>query len=513
MQRIQFITGALRGRILELVPGKSLRIGRDPSNDICLPENNISRNHALLVATPDGLRIENVGATNGIWINGRRKESEIIKAHDVVAIGASTFRVLEDASAETGEGSGGYRTLMDCILAMQRILAGDGERLVERSLETLFLALPATRLSLFHVEADGTPKQGFTATRSGVASGQMSKAFASKVLAADQAILLDAGTEDSDSNWGATLEAQKVRSILGVPVREQGRTVAVILCDNLDQPGQLSRHHIKILEFAAQALGHVFTRSELRRLEDRQASNDREQLAARRIQRQILTKDPRTISGPGRWSVHYQPALDLGGDFFDFHESAGVLTWVVADVSGKGVPAALVVSMLKAFCKTLHPQRLDPWRFLLELHGLFRDELPPAMFFTALAARVEPDRITWCDVGHPPGLVLHADGRSTQLPPTPGVLGMWPEGPLPKKAECIEVALEPGDRLCFYTDGLLEAQDREGRLFDLERIEAVLGAARQRDLAGSMTSLLNAMVAHTGREHQEDDVTLVLGEM
>src|SRR5690606_38643979 len=114
--------------------------------------------------------------------------------------------------------------------------------------------------------------------------------------------------------------------------------------------------HVSVIEFAAQALGTVFQRQELRDLELRQAQADREFLAAKRVQGQIFTKKASAIAGFGAWSALYQPAFDLGGDFYDFHQDEAGLTWFVADVSGKGIPAALVVSMLKGFCKTLYPQ-------------------------------------------------------------------------------------------------------------------------------------------------------------
>src|SRR5690606_6360756 len=141
------------------------------------------------------------------------------------------------------------------------------------------------------------------------------------------------------------------------------------------------------------------------------------------------------------------------------------LTWFVVDVSGKGIPAALVVSMLKGFCKTLYPQHLSPQRFLLELNRLFRGELPGSMFFTGIAVRIEGDHLRWCNVGHPPGLIVRSDGRVDELEPTPGMLGLWPEDLLLRKASEGTMPFQPGDRLMLYIDGLIEAMDQEQRLF------------------------------------------------
>ena len=411
---IRFISGGRTGGVVAVDPARTLRLGREPDCELRLDEPNVSRYHASLRLDGEALVVENLGSTNGIYVNGLRRERAELRLWDVVVVGGSAFRVeiltptpTPPAAPELAHGAS-YRELLQCLLAMQRILGEDAERMVERSLETLFLALPATRLSLFTVGDDGDPVQGFTTTRSGALTAHMSHAFARKVLAAGRAILLSE-QEAPAGDWGQTLQEQHVRTILGVPVTLADKPVAVLLCDNLEQPGELDQRHVPILEFTGKALEHVFQRDELRRLETKQAATDREQVAAKRVQAQIFTKDPHAIVGPGTWTALYQPALDLGGDFYDFSADDAGLTWVVADVSGKGVPAALVVSMLKAFCKTLYPQRLAPERFLLALNALFTDELPTSMFFTAMVARAEGATLRWANVGHPPGILLRGE--------------------------------------------------------------------------------------------------------
>jgi len=515
---IRFISGARKGTVATIVPGKTQRLGRDPVCELHLEEGNVSRQHAKIEWIEGKLTVANLGSTNGIYVNGAKHESAELRLWDVVVVGGSAFRVEalinaapREAHGTTTGDSDRMRTLLQCLLAMQRILGEDTERMIERSLETLFLALPVTRLSLFSITATGDVAQGFTATRSGSASAHMSHGFARKILAAGRAILLSE-PEAEDSDWGATLQEQHVRTILGVPVTLAGKVTAVLLCDNLEQPGQLDHSHVAILEFAGQALEHVFQRHELRHLEVRQARADHEYLAAKKVQDQIFNKNPQTIPGPMRWTALYQPALELGGDFYDFHVDDAGTTWLIADVSGKGVPAALVVSMLKAFSKTLYPKKLSPLAFLIALNDLFTDELPDNMFFTGMVVHFHADQLRWCSVGHPPGILLREDGSVTEMAVNPGMLGMFPEALTDGSCHEHSLTVKPGDRVIFYSDGLIEAMDPDEALFDVEGLRRAMAASRGQDLEQTIVSLLNTVAVFRRGRPLDDDITIVLGD-
>src|SRR5690606_23884813 len=107
----------------------------------------------------------------------------------------------------------------------------------------------------------------------------------------------DATTAD----WGATLQEHHVHTILGAPVILGERAIAVLLCDNTEQPGQLDDRSVPIIQFAAQALASIFQREELRELELKQARAEREFVAAKRVQNQIFTKNTHDIADCGTW--------------------------------------------------------------------------------------------------------------------------------------------------------------------------------------------------------------------
>lgn len=504
MPQLRILSGPKQDTVVALTAGGRLRLGRASASEIPLDDEGASREHAVIEVRADGVWIEDCDSINGTWVNGTQVYRQRLVPGDELLVGGTALRLEADTVGDD-------QWLVRCLLEIQRLLSGDEERVIERSLETLFLVLPATRLSLFEVDAAGRVHQGFTTTRSAGDPGQMSHGFARRVLERGQAMLLVVSDEEPGP-VNRTLKMQEVHTALGVPVRLAGRPVGVLLCDNLDEPGRLDASHLRLVEFAAEALAHVFHRQELRRLADAEARAAAEFLAARRVQEQIFTKDPATLPGPFAWSVVYQPALELGGDFFDFHHGPAGTTWVVADVSGKGVPAALVVSLLKGLCKTLYPRNLAPRELILELDELLRGELPPHMFLTLMALQVDDaGAVTVAGVGHPPALVARRDGRIDELPATPGMLGLWPRALLERQLGQVRTVLAEGERVFVCTDGLLEAMDPQGRDYGPSRVKANLAATRGLSPAASLSQLLADVSAFAAGAPWADDLTMVVG--
>lgn len=502
MPRLRILSGPHHDELHVLPPAGIVRLGRAPECEIRLADNRASREHTRLHLGEDGIWLEDLGSANGSWVNGTQQQRVRLRIGDIVAIGGTSLRLEDDD--QDGD------ALVQCLFHIQRLLASDDEHMVERSLETLFMVLPATRLSLFTIDEQGELQQGFTTSRPPGTAGHMSHGFARRVLDDGKAIILE---QDSDSDtFNVTLREQHVRTALGVPVQVGGRAVAVLLCDNLEEPGRLGAPHLRLMEFAAEALATVFQRADLRRLEVEQARSNQEFLDARRVQEQIFTKDPAALPGPWTWSALYQPARELGGDFYDFHHDDGGTTWIVADVSGKGMPAALVVSMVKAFCKSLYPRRLGPRELLLELDALLRGEIPPVMFLTAAVIHLAPDGTCVASLlGHPPVLVARGDGSVEALDATPGMLVLWPRQLIEDRLCEHRLRLAAEDCILLFTDGLIEAMNEEGDMYGIERVRAAFIQARRLGPVAGLAHLQSGVAAFVGDLALSDDVTLVVG--
>jgi sigma-B regulation protein RsbU (phosphoserine phosphatase) len=219
----------------------------------------------------------------------------------------------------------------------------------------------------------------------------------------------------------------------------------------------------------------------------------------------------RSPSIPGwEFATFYQAAREVGGDFYDFVELDGQnrrLGMVIADVAGKGVPAALFMARGSTIIRTTAQARRSPMAALQLANKLMRQGRKADLFLTAFYAVLDTEngRLAYTNAGHnPPLWVQPTTGRAQPLH-TPGiVLGIFEEVELAES----EVVVAPGDYLVFFTDGVTEAMNASHAPFDQQQLEAAISAA----LGGSAQDVLNGIVAavraYTGDIPQSDDLTL-----
>jgi serine phosphatase RsbU (regulator of sigma subunit)/pSer/pThr/pTyr-binding forkhead associated (FHA) protein len=536
---LHFLAGARKGGVFGIDTEGQYTFGRDPDCEIHLPDANVSRIHGQLAWDGAVLTVEDLRSTNGVYLNGEKVICQKVSTSDVVAVGSSVFRVeiaqkkRETSSADTVEThrrgtevvsriepepeSDDTLKLFESMLAIQRILGQNADTMIEDSVKALFLALPVTRLSLLRVNDAGELEPWVSTTRDGVSKEfRMSRTFARKVLEADKGILIQDALALDSVEWGSTMRQQEVRTILGAPIRNRGTTVAILLCDNLEKPDILHDMHVRTIEFFGKALETVFQRNEIKRLEQSQAQADREFLAAKRVQRQIFTKKPSRQMAGYDWALYFQPALEVGGDFYDFFVVDDRISWIMADVTGKGISAALVVSMLKAFCKAIFPARLGPRKTLLELNRLIIDELPPEMFLTAILIEFDSrGKLSYANAGHNAGLVLRESGgrtRTVRLKSGGVPLGFLPPEQFAERLKEAHVSLTKGDRICLYTDGVTESANPQGAFFGEKRLLRELKQTRSLGIQAALDSLVRQIQQFQGGLHQFDDITVVIGQ-
>ena len=526
---LRFLAGPRQGDVLTVPIGVEQQFGRDGVNGILLADDGVSRHHATIAWQDDEPVLFDEDSLNGTFVNGQPVTRQVLRHWDLIVVAASVLRIesrivlqaaqgapiSNDARTSSGNGTGVYavRTgkaddehLVEVLLSIQAVLSAGGDGMVERCLESLFAVLPATHLALIDVAADGTLTQGYTITPHGPTTENLGQGFARQVLAAGVPLLMEDATGAGGADWGRTLADQKVRSILGAPVPGPDGPVAVLLCDNRERPGTLRERHRRLVEFAARALGNAFQRRQVEELGAARA----EMAAAKRVQERLVSRDPTNLPGAWTWCVHYEPAASVGGDFYDYHRTATRTTWVVADVSGHGVSAALVVSMLKAFTKTLYALNLQPSEFLTRLNHLLVGELPPAMFVTAVVMTVEDEgAVVIAGAGHPPALVVRSSGVVETVAPGRGLLGFPLEVGFLRHVTDVAIHLLPGDRIVLYSDGVTEAGPPANQYG--HRLEALLTESAVQPLLTVRERILAAVHAYQGGP-LPDDVTLVIGE-
>jgi serine phosphatase RsbU (regulator of sigma subunit)/predicted ester cyclase len=229
---------------------------------------------------------------------------------------------------------------------------------------------------------------------------------------------------------------------------------------------------------------------------------------ARRIQQASLPKEVPKLEG-WQLSPFYQPAREVGGDFYDFHFlSDGRVGVVVGDATGKGVPAALVVtatySMLRAVAQALGS--FAPGEILAQVNETLLARIPQNMFVTCFYAILDPNSgsLSYANAGHDLPYLRRRGGYAEELRARGMPLGLMPGMSYEEK----ETLLDAGEAALFYSDGLVEAHDPKGEMFGFPRLRALVAEhGEQRSLENLLLEDLYSFVGE-GWE-QEDDITLL----
>ncbi len=202
-----------------------------------------------------------------------------------------------------------------------------------------------------------------------------------------------------------------------------------------------------------------------------------------------------------------QAARNVGGDFFDvLYLTDNRVGLAVADVSDKGVPAALFMMSSRTLLKGAAIGLDAPGLVLKEVNDLLLENNEGAMFVTVLYAVYEPStrQLTYANGGHNTPLVIHKDGSTELLPLTGGIaLGVFPEYDF----EQTTVTLQSGDTVVFYTDGVTEAMNADGDQFGIEPLQELFGANPLHDPEEVTNAVFDAVNAFAGETPQSDDIT------
>lgn len=196
---------------------------------------------------------------------------------------------------------------------------------------------------------------------------------------------------------------------------------------------------------------------------------EQELRTARYIQHLLLPEDTPLLPG---WKIapYYQPAREVGGDFYDFLPlEDGRLGIVIGDVTDKGVPAALVMATTHTMLRAVAQEQVSPGEVLARVNELLYVEIPPKMFVTCFYAILDPGSgwLRYANAGH--DLPYRRMGGSASEIWAAGMpLGMMPG----MRYDEHEVTLAPGESLLFYTDGLVEAHNHRREMFSFPRLKA-----------------------------------------
>ncbi len=255
----------------------------------------------------------------------------------------------------------------------------------------------------------------------------------------------------------------------------------------------------------------------LRHLDEwREAVSSRDKLVALENELDIASKIQQSIL-PGQFPTvqdfqiyaNMEPAREVGGDFYDvIRLEYGRMGLAIADVSGKGVPAALFMMSSRTLLKGTAIGGGSPAEVVAQVNDLLYEQNEAAMFVTVLYAVYDPEtsELTYACAGHDPPLIVHPDGSSTSLPLTGGLaLGVVPQFDFGENT----VSVAPGDTVVLYTDGVTEAMNGKDEQFGLDRLRETYASHPPADVKDAISTIFDAVGDFAGDTPQSDDVTCV----
>jgi serine phosphatase RsbU (regulator of sigma subunit)/predicted ester cyclase len=298
--------------------------------------------------------------------------------------------------------------------------------------------------------------------------------------------------------YNATHDQEEYRGVIPSGARITMETVTI--------------HHViegKIVEARHTANTAGFWQQRLQRERIERARIEQELKVARSIQQASLPKEVPELEG---WEISpfYQPAREVGGDFYDFHLlTEGKLGLAVGDATGKGVPAALVMAttcgMLRAVSRALESS--SPGVMLERVNEALHPSIPANMFVTCFYAILEPESgsLSYANAGHDlPYLCRGGDGDAEELRARGMPLGLMPGMSYEEK----DTIVQAGEAALFYSDGLVEAHDPRGEMFGFPRLRALIAEhGEERSLGDFLMEELYSFVEEGW--DQEDDITLL----
>jgi sigma-B regulation protein RsbU (phosphoserine phosphatase) len=238
---------------------------------------------------------------------------------------------------------------------------------------------------------------------------------------------------------------------------------------------------------------------------------ERDLTLAAQVQRQVLPKPPVM---PGiELAAAMQTARLLGGDYYDFYPiSDNVIDVVIADVSGKGAAASLLMPSLAVVLRLRARELSGPAAIIKDLDGILKQITATATFVTIFYARFNPSRRTlqYASGGHnPPLLVRTSTNETFQLDQSGPIVGILPDAQFTDTV----VPLQSGDILTLYTDGVTEQENQNEEQFSLDRLKNLILNNENDSASALATHITDAVSTFAGTKEQEDDLTLVIAKI
>jgi serine phosphatase RsbU (regulator of sigma subunit) len=520
-------------------------IGRQRDNGFVLDLESVSRRHARLAPRDGAWAIEDLGSRNGTLVNGARIEAPtVLRDGDRITICDAEI-VFRDAAAapapghtlqvtliDGGAGAGGMRSVIsassiaaracevrpeDALRAVRevtRLLTREIalDELLARVLDAVFDIYPQADRGVVMLLEEGELVPVASKARSGRGGElRVSRTVLREAIERKQAILSTNAADDAQFEASQSLLSMPIHSLMCVPLLDQADiALGVIELHAESQSARFTEDCLDLLLSVASAAAIAIVNTRLREQVVEQERLERDLEHARAVQKSFL---PARIPAADGWEffAHYEAAYSVGGDYYGFIELPdGKLAIGIADVSGKGMSAALLMARLSSDVRFSLLQDHDPAAALASVNGSLAESGLDDRFVTMLLMVLDPanGRLLAANAGHQPPFLRRSDGTVEEVRGAKIGLPLNVSDDPRLQAVTIAIDLEPGSMLLAYTDGVSEAAAPGGALFGDDRVREAFAAA-----AGGARAfgdeLLGAVRAFSGTAPQSDDRTIV----
>jgi sigma-B regulation protein RsbU (phosphoserine phosphatase) len=307
-------------------------------------------------------------------------------------------------------------------------------------------------------------------------------------------------------------KALQTETYLAVPLHYREEQLGVLALANRDDSKSFSRADFDLIKAVADQAAYSLQHAQVYSQLTEKKKLDHEIEVAREIQRILLPDTAPSIEGFNCAALNI-PAQQVSGDYFDFIEvDPDHLGVVVADVSGKGVPASIIMAMCRSVLRSKAPGALSPAQVLRQVNRLLYPDIQEDMFITMIYMIIDKSgALTLARAGHEAPLCCREHFRHIETIEAPGMaLGIDAGDVFDEVIKDVTVQLSPLDTVVVYTDGINEAVDDEGNEFGQERLNEVLREAGPQSVDFLVKTIVDRVQAFSSGHPQSDDITLAV---
>jgi sigma-B regulation protein RsbU (phosphoserine phosphatase) len=344
---------------------------------------------------------------------------------------------------------------------------------------------------------------------------QISRSVVERVAFEGQPLLTSNAQSDEWLSGRVSVIALGLLSILCVPLKIKNTILGVIYVDNRLQAGLFTEDDLELLTAIASSAAIAVENARLYQVAVEKGRMERELQVARGVQAGLLPRETPQVAG-WAFAARWQPAREVAGDFYDFIPlPEGRWGLVIADVSDKGMPAALFMALARNTIRASVSSASSPSGGIAHANRLICADAADGMFVTLFYAQLDPRTgdFTYVNAGHNPPLLCRQgvgpeERQLVQLERTGMALGVLPDEPFEQHT----VRLDPGDFVLLYTDGVPDAAGAGGQFFGMERLRRVV-LDRPYEQVGDLVAALESAIGDlTGSSAPFDDMAILAVE-